>query len=82
MVDIHNYRRRLERTLENIRESSEISKENKKIIMKFHDNCFAEGISICKTERYLYDLYRMAKTIDKSIANLTKDDLKEIVLKG
>jgi len=62
-MDIHNYKRRLERVVINIGKSS-ISKENKKTIMKFHDSCFSEGLSICKIERYLYDLHRFAKMLE------------------
>ncbi len=78
-MDIHNYKRRLERTFENIKKSKEISNENRKIIIRFHDGCFADGLSICKIERYIYELFRLAKTISKDLDKLTKQDLQSIV---
>lgn len=78
MADIHNYRKRLERTLENIKKS-DISDVNKKHLLSFHDSCFSEGLSICKTERYLYDLLRLAKVIRKDLNKATREDLLKIV---
>jgi len=77
-MDIHNYKRRLERTLNNIRNSNDISENNKKIILRFHDSCFADGISVCKIERYLYDLSRFSKMLNKDFENVEKEDLLRV----
>ncbi|VVB83624.1 Tyrosine recombinase XerA [uncultured archaeon] len=77
-MDIHNYKRRLERTLENIKNSKDISDNNKKTILKFHDSCFADGISVCKIERYLYDLARFSQMLNKDFENVEKDDLLKV----
>jgi len=77
-MDIHNYKRRLERTVENI-QNSDISAENKKLIFKFRDNCFTEGLSISKIERYLYDVHKFTKMVDKYLLDASRDDLKAIV---
>ena len=77
-MDIHNYKRRLARTLENIK-NSKLSKDNIKVIFKFHDNCFTEGLSVCKIERYLYDINRFALMLNKDLMEATKDDIKGIV---
>ena len=79
MLDIHNYKKRLEKTLSNINNSTEISDENKGVILKFHDNCFAEGLSISKIERYLYDLQRLAKMFNKRLSKATREDLQHLV---
>ncbi len=79
MLDIHNYKKRLERTLENIQKSNEILDENRKIIIRFHDSCFSEGLSVCKIERYLYDLFRLAKMMDKSFSEANKEDLQKVM---
>jgi len=78
MADIHNYKRRLEKTLENI-QKSETSKENKDAIMKFHDYCITQGLSICKIERYLYDLHRFAKMVP-NLTDASKDNLIKAVV--
>lgn len=78
-MDIHNYKKRLERTLENIR-NSDISEENKNCLLEFHDNCILESLSDSKTERYLYDAFRLARMLDKNLVDATKQDLKHIVV--
>lgn len=77
-MDIHNYKRRLERTLKRIQDS-DISHENKKWIMKFHDNCVIESLSISKIERYLYDAHNYAKMLGKDLMQATKEDIKKVV---
>tara|TARA_Y100000310_G_scaffold38650_1_gene36186 strand:- start:1059 stop:2261 length:1203 start_codon:yes stop_codon:yes gene_type:complete len=79
MVDIHNYRKRLVRTLENI-EKSDLSQEDKNIITRFHDTCLTEGLSICKLERYLYDLLRFANMLEGSLKNATKEGIRKVVV--
>lgn len=77
-MDIHNYKRRLERTLNKI-EKSAISDKNKKLVLGFHDNCFTEGLSLPKIERYLFDLHKLAEMIGKDMSKATKQDLQKIV---
>jgi len=77
-MDIHNYKRRLEKTLENIGKS-DISKENKETIIQFHDNCFSEGLSVCKTERYLYDLHKFTKLLNKELKVASKQDIQKVI---
>jgi len=77
-MEIHNYKRRLERTVENIKKSN-LSDENKKWIMKFHDNCFIESLSLAKIERYLYDVHKFAEMLGKNLMDATKDDIKKVV---
>lgn len=78
-MDIHNYQKRLERTLENIKNSKEVSRKNKKLIIDFHDFCFSEGLSVSKIERYLYDLFRFAKSMEKDLNKTTKRDMQKVV---
>ncbi len=80
MADIHNYKKRLDRTLERIKESKEISKKNKKIILGYYENCVIEGLSISKIERYVYDAMRLAQFYKKDLDKATERDLKELVV--
>ena len=50
-LDVRGVERKLELALGNIRESSEISAWNKKLILKFLDYCKAEGLSV-RIEHY------------------------------
>ncbi|MHA1703919.1 MAG: tyrosine-type recombinase/integrase [Promethearchaeota archaeon] len=77
-MDIHNYKKRLERILVRIKES-DISQKNKDLIFEFHNHCFTEGLSVCKIERYLFDLRKLALMLNKDLKKVTKDDLKGIV---
>ena len=42
-MDIHNYKQRLERTSQRIKDSNEITEENKKIALNFKDYLLSEG---------------------------------------
>lgn len=77
-MDIHNYKQRLVRTLENIK-AGPVSESNKRLILGFHDYCFREGLGVCKIERYLYDLFRLAKMLNKDLSRATREDLEGIV---
>jgi len=77
-MDIHNYKRRLERTIERVKES-DISEDNKKIILQFYDNCSTESLSLSKTERYIFDILSYAKTINKPFLEASKEDIKAIL---
>lgn len=57
-MDIHNYKRRLEN-------SEDISKENKKTILKFKDYAISEGIGLPKLERYLDDVMKLSRMMKK-----------------
>ena len=77
-MDIHNYKRRLERIINQVNNSN-LSEENKKLIMQFHDNCFTESLSLSKIERYLYDLFKYAIMLNKNLMDATREDIKSIV---
>ncbi len=79
MADIHGYKRRLERTLERIRTSSEISDHNKKLLEKYYQTCVLESLSVAKTERYVYDALRLALYFKKDFDKATEEDLKTLV---
>ncbi len=73
MVDIHNYKIKLERTLAKIK-ISEISEQNKKDIFDFHNSCFSEGIGPAKIQRYVFDLGKIAKLLKKDSKVKKKSD--------
>jgi integrase/recombinase XerD len=81
MVDIHNYKKRLDSTLKRIKRSKlvEISRQNKKDIFDFHNSCFSEGIGAAKIQRYVFDLSKVAKLLKKDFRIATKQDLQRVV---
>ncbi len=79
MADIHNYKKRLDRTLERVRISDVISQHNKDLIMEYHRTCLIEGLSVAKTERYIYDAFRLAIDFKRELDKATEEDLKTVV---
>lgn len=78
-MDIHNYKGRLERALRRIENAEDISRGNKKIILKFKDYCISEGIGLAKIERYLCDMQKYARMLKEDLNTATKEDLRRII---
>jgi integrase/recombinase XerD len=78
-MDIHNYKGRFERTIERVNESSDISKDNKEIILKFKDYCISEGIGLAKLERYIGDLMKYARMLNKYYPDASKEDIRRVI---
>jgi hypothetical protein len=78
-MDIHNYKRRFERTIERIGESEDISKENKETMLNFKDYLLSENVGTAKIERYLYDLMKYSKMLNKSFEKASKEDIRRVV---
>lgn len=78
-MDIHNYKRRFDRTLERLEEDKEISKPNKKIILQFKDYCICQGISYGKLDAYLFYLMRYTKSLNKLLKKATKGDIMKFI---
>lgn len=81
--DIHNYHRRLERTIERIETSEEFSEHNRKIVLKFKDSLLAENISPAKTSRYLQDVIWLNRQWSgkKKFDSANREDIIQIVAK-
>ncbi len=77
-MDLHNYKRRFERTLERI-EESDISADDKEVIWMFKDYCLTQNISWGKTERYLGDIVKLSRMLNRPIRKATKQDLMKVV---
>lgn len=78
-MDIYNYKRQFERNLNRIKESKEILKENKKIILKFKDYMLSEGLGLAKINRYFYELMKYDKMLRKPFSKASKDDIRMVV---
>ncbi len=79
-MDIHNFQKRLDRTLEKIRESG-IPEQNKKDIVDFHNFCFSQGIGAAKIHRYVFDIHKIATFLNKDFKDWDRKDIQEIVTK-
>jgi len=79
--DVHNFSKKLERMVSKIRNSTNISLDNKRIILGFHQSCLAEGISPGRILKYVYALNTLSGWLGKDFCSATKDDLKSLVLR-
>jgi integrase/recombinase XerD len=78
--DIHNYPRILERLVERIKNGTEFSNENKKIILRFRDELLSENISLSKTGRYLQEAIWLNKQLSgKLFEKVTREDIKKLI---
>jgi site-specific recombinase XerD len=80
-IDEHNYKRRLELALQNVKRSSAFSEKNKKAILSFCDRCFADKLSVERVEHYARILKKIAELFKKDFEDATKSDIVELVRK-
>lgn len=78
-MDIHNYKKKFERTLERIKEDTNLSNEDKLIIHKFKDNCLCRGLSYGKIDAYLFYLTKFIKMLNKPVEGATKNDIERVM---
>ena len=79
MIDIHNRKRQLERCLERL-EKPPIS-HNNALILKFKDDCCAEGLSEGRIVRCIDHLTRLSEFLGKDFDEANKEDIKKLVSK-
>lgn len=76
------YKRRLEECIEKIKYCDTLSDKNKGLIVKFHHDCFAEGLSACRIYFYMHKLMNIVEWCgNKDLDSLSKDDVKSLVAK-
>lgn len=80
-VEIYHHQKRLESINRRINENLSILENNKKLIERFRDDCFAHNISKARIVRHLYCLRDMAVWIAKDFEICKSDDLKQLVAK-
>lgn len=78
MTDIHNYGRRLERTLARM-EALSLLPEDRALIMKFKDFCLCNQINMGKVDTYLLYLKKFVILLHKPIRDANKDDIMRVV---
>ncbi|MEW6063253.1 MAG: site-specific integrase [Nanoarchaeota archaeon] len=77
-IDAHNFDLRLKNTVKKI-ENSAISAANKKIILKFKDNCITNGLGSARIEKYIQTLYSLALMLKKDFEKAKKQDIIKLV---
>jgi len=77
--DIHNYDGRLTAILDRIRKSESIDDHNKLKLLKFQQQCFAEGLAPSRVMKYLYTLLQVERMLGKRFESATKEDMVRVV---
>jgi site-specific recombinase XerD len=77
-VGVYNHGGKLEQALKSVKSSS-LSAKNKAAIVRFHNECFSEGLSIPRVIKYLYTLKRIAELLGKDFEAASKEDIKALV---
>ncbi|MGB9659181.1 MAG: tyrosine-type recombinase/integrase [Nitrososphaerales archaeon] len=81
MEEIYNLNRKLERVLDSIKESNVLD-SNKNLILEFHDEILAQGLSKFRILFYMEKLLSIARwSAQKSFKDMIEDDIKELVRK-
>ena len=78
-MSFYNHKTQFENNLRRIKESGELIKENKDIILKFNDYLLSEGLSVQRINRYISDLFKYNKILNKPFDEATKEDLRKVV---
>jgi site-specific recombinase XerD len=58
---------------------STLTKENKKLIIDFANNCTARGLTKTRTTKYLYHLRKIALQINKPLNEVTRKDIEILI---
>ena len=79
MPDFYDYGGRLQRKLEVIKNTKEISQHNRNKILAFQKSCLAQGLSTARMLRYLNDLPRIASKLTKDFEKVNRADIEAIM---
>ncbi len=78
--DVHKINRKLELALKRVK-SSHISKQNKDIILEFHDYAFSIGLSKKRILKYLDTLLKLSEWLDAPLEKASKEDIIKLIRK-
>ncbi len=77
-MSIYNHERTLERIEERI-ENADYSEENKRLIIRFENFLFAQGLSTPRVLKYLQQLHIISQDLGINFKDATKDDIEYYV---
>ena len=76
--DLYKRENYLKNCLARVRDSEELSSDNKLAILKFYQNCVAEGLSVGRLAKYLHSLSVLSSVLGKEFGappEMTSSDL-------
>ena len=80
VLDVHKINSKMGKALEKI-EKSEISKQNKKIIMEFYEYGFTIGLGKKRILKYLYSLFKLSQWMEVPFDKAEKEDIVKVIRK-
>jgi site-specific recombinase XerD len=78
-TDIYKSKQSLERKIASIEADRDILSLNRDKILEFYRSCQANGLSPARTLRYLHDLSKLGKFLDKSFGKVDKQDIEKVL---
>ena len=77
--DIHGYKRKLDRSIESLKESTKITPEQKQDILDFIEELRDEGLSVPRIHKYVYTIGYYAEWFSKQFMDVTAEDIVKTV---
>lgn len=78
-ADIYGRARSLAAALEKVKESGEIGRRNRQLILDFDRQCTAEGLSVARRAKYAVTLLRLAKALHKPFDKASRQSMVDLV---
>lgn len=79
MTDVHGYSQTLQKLLSQLRNSEQVSDDNRLHVLKFQQQCTAEGLSPARIVKYIYALMYLSKLFKKDFRDVKKEDVISVV---
>jgi len=79
--DVYRYPRRLELALNQLKSSTTITARNREAILKFYEECVAQGLSTPRVIRLIQILSKLSVLLGKNFESTTRDDIVKVVAK-
>lgn len=76
--EVYNYSKTLERELSKLK-AGLLGEENSRVVLEFHSQLVAEGISIARRIKYLQTIRSISSLLKKQFSEVTKEDIVEFV---
>jgi hypothetical protein len=77
--DAHNYPVKLKLALSKVQEDSSLSAKNRDLVLRFHEACLAEGLSLARITRIMYNMRVLAKWLGKNLDIAKKGDIVKLI---
>ena len=77
---IHNYEIRMRSVLNKLKDNNSIPERDKEIILRFKEECFANGLSKARAIKYIYHLIKLREWLGIDFEDATEEDIKSLVI--